>query len=93
MADPDLQIKGGRGGGGHPNPEISGGGGPVSIKFFWSENKGGPGTTGPCPGSAISFSIHEVKKANCVTDKGRERLLTAGNYVLPSYSTLGFIVT
>ena len=59
--------KGGGGGGGHTDPEISGGA--VSIKFFWSENKGGPGTTGPCPGSAISFSIHEVKKANCVKDK------------------------
>ena len=67
VADADLQIKGGGGGGGHTDPEISGGA--VSIKFFWSENKGGPGTTGPCPGSAISFSIHEVKKANCVKDK------------------------
>ena len=37
LADPDLQMRG-RGGGGHPDPEISGGGGlgAVSKKFFFS---------------------------------------------------------
>ena len=33
MVDPDLQIRGG-GGGGHPDPEIWGGG--QSQKFFFS---------------------------------------------------------
>ena len=43
VADPDLQIKAGGGGGGHPDSEI----GPVSKNFFlalrasfWSETKG-----------------------------------------------------
>ena len=45
MADPDLQI---RGGGGHPDPEITGGGLQKDFFFalrasFWSKNKGGPG--------------------------------------------------
>ena len=53
MADPDLQI---RGGPGHPDPEISGGGGGVVSKFFfsalrasvWSKNKGdGPPPRAP----------------------------------------------
>ena len=58
MANPDLQIRG-RGGGGYPDHEIRGGGGPVSKKFFsvplasvWSKNKGGAGSPGPSPGSA-----------------------------------------
>ena len=33
MADPDLQIKGGRGGG-HPDPEIRGGGAVFKNMFF-----------------------------------------------------------
>ena len=34
MGDPDLQIRG-RGRSGYPDPEIRGGGGAVSEKFFW----------------------------------------------------------
>ena len=55
VADPDLQIRRGGGGGGQPDPEIRERG-PVSKKYFsalwasfWSKNKGGPG---PFPGSA-----------------------------------------
>ena len=33
VLDPDLEIKGG-GGGGHPNPEIRGGGGGFQKIFF-----------------------------------------------------------
>ena len=51
MADPDLQIR--EGGGGHPDPEIRGGGA-VSKKFFsllrvsfWSKNKGGRAPRAP----------------------------------------------
>ena len=37
MADPDLQIRGEGGGGGHPDPEImAGGGGGVSPKKIFS---------------------------------------------------------
>ena len=61
MADPDLQIKGG-GGGGQPDPEIRGG--PAAENFFsalwasfWSKKKGGaPGPPGPSPGSATDSS-------------------------------------
>ena len=61
--DPDLQIR--RGGwGGHPDPEMRGGGGLPPKKIFsalqasfWSENKdGGPGPPGPSPGSATEFN-------------------------------------
>ena len=55
MADPDLQIRGG-GGGGHSDPEIRGEGG---LKIFftafrgsvWSKKRGG---AGPCPGCATT---------------------------------------
>ena len=51
MADPDLQI---RGGGGHPDPEITGG---VSRRIFFlpfgphfgRKIRGGPGPLGPLP--------------------------------------------
>ena len=33
MADPDLQIRG-KGGGGHPDPEIRGGGAVLKKMFF-----------------------------------------------------------
>ena len=61
VSDPDLEIRGirgGRGGGGHPDPELSGGGAVSPIFFLalratvWSENKGVPGPSGPSPGSA-----------------------------------------
>ena len=52
MADRDLQI---RGGGGHPDPELRGGGS-VSKKRFeaipasvWSKHKGEPGPPWPLP--------------------------------------------
>ena len=55
MADPDLQIRG-KGGGGHPDPEIRGGGGQSLKKCFsalrvsvWSKNKGGGGAGSPGP--------------------------------------------
>ena len=45
VADPDLQIRGGRGGPAHPDPEIGGvgggGGGAVSIWSIWSTNERG----------------------------------------------------
>ena len=47
VADPDLQIRMG-GGGGHSNPEIRGGW--YQTKFFFSvssKNKGGAGGLGP----------------------------------------------
>ena len=41
VADPDLQIRGS----GHPDPEMQGGGGAASQKFFWFglKIKGGTG--------------------------------------------------
>ena len=59
VADPDLPIRGGWGGGGHLDLEISDKcGGPVSKKIFsalrasvWSKNGGG--VAGPSPRSAI----------------------------------------
>ena len=59
VADPDLQIRGG-GGGGQPDPEIRGG--PAEKKMlsalrasFSSKNKGGPSPLGPSPGSATAY--------------------------------------
>ena len=48
MADPDLQIRGGGRGGGHPAPEIGGGPGLSKIFLalrasFWPKNKVGEG--------------------------------------------------
>ena len=45
VAEPDLQIKGKEGGGGHPDPEIRGTGSSHKKNFFdpasvWSQNKG-----------------------------------------------------
>ena len=60
VADPDLEIRGGGvGGGGHPDPGISGGPGvqknffrPFGPSLIWSKNKGrGWGALGPSPGS------------------------------------------
>ena len=57
MVDPDVQIRGGGGGAGHPDPEIRGG---TSLKkkifsalwaSVWSKNK----NVGPCPGSATGI--------------------------------------
>ena len=52
VQDPDLEIRGGRGVGGHPDPYIKGEGGGSGKKIFsalrasvWSTNKGG----GPPP--------------------------------------------
>ena len=54
MADADLQIRGGAGGGGHPDPEKRGGAGLKKKNYsgpfgprVWSTNK-----RGPSPGSA-----------------------------------------
>ena len=49
MADPDLQIRGG-GGGGHPDPDIREGGG-LQKKFFRFALKirGGGGSLRPLP--------------------------------------------
>ena len=56
MADPDLQIKGG-GGGGHPDPEIRRGPASENLFSFWSKNKrGAPGPPSPSPGSATDSS-------------------------------------
>ena len=60
--DPDLQIRGGGGGVGHPDPEITGG--TLSPKTFfsalwasfWSKNKGGACSPGPSPGSATGVA-------------------------------------
>ena len=57
VPDPNLEV---RGGGGHPDPEISGGGQSLKKIIFsalwasvWSENKGGGvGWPGPSPRSA-----------------------------------------
>ena len=57
VADANLQIRGVGGGGGHPDPEIRGGGGQKNI--FWPFGsqlglniRGDPGPSGPSPGYA-----------------------------------------
>ena len=58
VADPDLEIRGGGDGGGHPVPEISGGG--AGLKKFFRPLRPqlgageGVGTPGPYPGSATA---------------------------------------
>ena len=58
MADPDLQI---RGGGGHPDPDISGGG--TVLNWFFSRPFGSQfalkigGLQGLSPGSAAEYGI------------------------------------
>ena len=54
--------------GGHPDPQM-GGGGAFSKKFLsalqasvWSENKGGLGPPGPSPGSATDSLVTERKE-------------------------------
>ena len=63
MADPDLQIRG-KGGGGHPDPEIRGGGGSFLKNVFrpfgpqfGPKIRGGPGPPGPFPGSASEIDV------------------------------------
>ena len=60
--------KGGRGGGGHPDPEIKAGGAGVSKKNFQPfgpqfglKIRGGPTAPGPSPGSATEKSDHFCK--------------------------------
>ena len=69
MVDPDLQIRGGGGWGGHPDPDKKGG--PVSEKVFsalwasvWSKKKGGtspPPSPGPSPGSTTENTIKRMR--------------------------------
>ena len=69
MADPDLQIRGG-GGGGHPDPEIRGGGAGLKKKFF---RPFGPhfglqirGEAGPSPGSTTgSLPLSSAEASLC----------------------------
>ena len=55
MANPDLQVTRG---GGHPDPEIKGGGGGLQKYFFRpSKNKGGPGQRTPPLDPPLNISI------------------------------------
>ena len=62
VADPDLQIRGGGGEGGHSDPEIRGEGGP---KFFFtafrgsvcSKNKGGGGGRAPALDAPLHLTL------------------------------------
>ena len=70
VANSDLQIRGGRGGG-HPDPDIRGGGGLATKNFFsalrasfWSENKGRPGPPEPLPWIRLSTYFFP-NKASC----------------------------
>ena len=59
MADPDLQISGGvgggRGGGGPPDPEMRGEGRSGLRASFWSKDKGGRAPRTPPHGSATEI--------------------------------------
>ena len=60
MADPDLQIRGWKGGSRHPHSEM-GGGGRLKKYFFWPKNKWGwGGGAGPSPGSATAISLETL---------------------------------
>ena len=79
MADSDLSCSSHKegGGGGHPNPEIRGGGGRSLKKFFlplrvsfWSKNKGGQGPPGPSPGTAaVNYKPLTFASFNEIADK------------------------
>ena len=71
VADPDLQIRVGRGGG-HPDPEVRGG---RSQKNFFSSlrasvslkiRRGVPTPPGPSPGSASVMFILFSNKSICI---------------------------
>ena len=55
MADPDLHIGGG---GGHPDPEMAGGG--PQKTFFSAPGASFGGALGPSPGSATAIDFSEV---------------------------------
>ena len=58
MADPDLQI---RGGPGHPDPEIRGGGPPQNFfSLILTENEGGPGPLGPSLGAVTAGHVSRL---------------------------------
>ena len=80
VADPDLQIRGG-GGGGHPGPEIRGGTG-LPKNFFWPfrphfgrKMRGEPGPPGPSPGSAtaeINVRSSQERRWDGILDHGKK---------------------
>ena len=73
MADPELQKR--RGGHGHPDPEIRGGGGLKNIfstlwASVWSKNKagrwgGGGGQAPQAPLVDPPLSIHQAEQPGC----------------------------
>ena len=56
MADPDLQIRGWKGGSRHPHSEMGGGGDSKNI-FFGLKISGGGGGAGPSLGSVTAISL------------------------------------
>ena len=67
MADPDLQIGGGGGGVGHPDPEIRGARSPKNGfqpfgPHFGGKIRGGPSSPGPSPGSATPYNSFSQKR-------------------------------
>ena len=84
MADPDLQIRGWREGGVHPDPEIAGGGGCLKNIFFrpfrpqlglrirWG---GGLGPPGPSPGYPLAKKIYYCFGLHRFINSGKMKLL------------------
>ena len=83
---PDLQIR--WGGGGHPDPEIRGGGGAAGSKNYfstlwssvWSKNKGGGGRP---PGALpmdppLSLQVKSIRKKNVFSQIYLIRVVRAG---------------
>ena len=90
VSDPDLQIRVGRGGDGHPDPKIRGGG-RSQKKFFsslwasvWSKNKeGGADSPGPSPRSASVMFILFSNKSICIVHGPNQEPIWAPAVMFP----------
>ena len=87
MADPDLQIKGWREGGVHPDPEISFR--PfrpqLGLRIRWGEGLGPPGSS---PGYPLAKQIYYCFGLHRFINSGKMKLLADSRFAVMSCSCL-----